>query len=252
MQDPDMPVQCGIPEGRITFEDVSFGYANVPVIKNITATIDPGAVVALVGPSGAGKSTFSKLIPRLYEVTSGSIQIDGTDIRHFTKQNLRAQIAVVSQHPVLFNDTLFNNILIGRPGATVEEVHQASREAHAHEFIDNFEKGYETMAGERGGQLSGGQRQRIAIARAFLRNSPILILDEATSALDSHSEEEILKVLASLVKGKTVIIIAHRFSTIRLADVIMVFENGHLVASGPHDKLYQADPLYTALYTKQL
>ena len=252
MQDPEMPVQCDIPEGRITFNNVSFGYADVPVIKNLSATIEPGSVVALVGPSGAGKSTFAKLIPRLYEITSGSIQMDGTDIRHFTKKHLRDKIAVVSQHPVLFNDTLFNNILIGRPDATREEVIQAARDAHAHEFIDDFEKGYDTMAGERGGQLSGGQRQRIAIARAFLRSSPILILDEATSALDSHSEEEIQKALASLVVGKTVIIIAHRFSTIRLADEIMVFENGELVASGSHEKLYQADPLYTALYTKQL
>ncbi|QXD22805.1 ABC transporter ATP-binding protein/permease [Opitutia bacterium ISCC 51] len=252
MQDPDRPVQCDIPEGRITFEDVSFGYADVPVIKHLSATIEPGSVVALVGPSGAGKSTFAKLIPRLYEITNGSIQIDGTDIRHFTKKHLRDKIAVVSQHPVLFDDSLFNNILIGRPDATREEVIQAARDAHAHEFIDAFEKGYDTMAGERGGQLSGGQIQRIAIARAFLRNSPILILDEATSALDSHSEEEIQKALASLVVGKTVIIIAHRFSTIRLADDIMVFENGELVASGSHETLYQTDPLYTALYTKQL
>lgn len=252
MQDPEMPVQCEIPEGRITFENVSFGYADVPVIKNLSTTIDAGSVVALVGPSGAGKSTFAKLIPRLYEITEGSIQIDGTDIRHFTKKHLRDKIAVVSQHPVLFNDSLFNNILIGRPDASKEEVIQAAREAHAHEFIDAFENGYDTMAGERGSQLSGGQRQRIAIARAFLRKSPILILDEATSALDSHSEEEIQKALASLVVDKTVIIIAHRFSTIRLADNIMVFENGELVASGSHDKLYQQDPLYTALYTKQL
>ncbi|MCZ6674262.1 MAG: ABC transporter ATP-binding protein [Verrucomicrobia bacterium] len=250
--DPEMPLRFGIFDGRITFSDVSFGYANVPVLKNISTEIEPGSVVALVGPSGAGKSTFAKLIPRLYEISSGSIQIDGTDIRHFTKQNLRDQIAVVSQHPVLFNDSLFNNILIGRPDATQEEVYQAARDAHAHKFIEGFEKGYDTTAGERGGQLSGGQRQRIAIARAFLRNSPILILDEATSALDSHSEEEIQKALASLVKGKTVIIIAHRFSTIRLADSILVFENGHLLASGNHDQLYQADPLYTTLYNKQL
>jgi len=250
--DPEMPVQCGIPDGQISFEDVSFGYQDVPVLKNICTQIKPGSVVALVGPSGAGKSTFAKLIPRLYEITSGSIRIDGTDIRHFTKKNLRDQIAVVSQHPVLFNETLFNNIQIGRPNASREEVYQAARNAHADEFITEFKNGYETMAGERGGQLSGGQRQRIAIARAFLRNSPILILDEATSALDSHSEEEIQKALASLVKGKTVIIIAHRFSTIRLADEILVFENGNLVASGPHDKLYKEDPLYTALYSKQL
>jgi ATP-binding cassette, subfamily B, bacterial MsbA len=250
--DPEMPVQCGIPEGRITFEDVSFGYADVPVIKNLSTVIEPGSVVALVGPSGAGKSTFARLIPRLYEITSGSVQIDGTDIRHFTKNHLREQIAVVSQHPVLFNDTLFSNILIGRPDATEEEVYQAARDAHAHEFIVGFEKGYETMAGERGGQLSGGQRQRIAIARAFLRNSPILILDEATSALDSHSEEEIQKALTTLIQGKTVIIIAHRFSTIRLANKILVFDNGHLLASGSHDQLYQKNALYTALYNKQL
>tara|TARA_Y100000588_G_scaffold387755_1_gene486300 strand:+ start:364 stop:2094 length:1731 start_codon:yes stop_codon:yes gene_type:complete len=252
MKDPDMPVQCEIIEGRISFENVSFGYANVPVLKNLSAEIEPGSVVALVGPSGAGKSTFAKLIPRLYEISYGSIQIDGTDIRHFTKENLRSNIAVVTQHPVLFNDTLFNNILIGRPNASKKEIYQASKDAHAHEFIAGFEKGYETYAGERGDQLSGGQRQRIAIARAFLRNSPILILDEATSALDSHSEEEIQSALRSLVIGKTVIIIAHRFSTIRLAESIFVFEDGQLLASGNHDQLYEADPLYTALYNKQM
>lgn len=250
--DPEMPVQCDIPEGRISFENVSFGYADVPVLKNVSGTIEPGTVVALVGPSGAGKSTFAKLIPRLYEITSGSILIDGTDIRHFTKENLRDKMAMVSQHPVLFNDTLFNNILIGRPEASPEEVYQASRDAFAHDFITAFEKGYETLAGERGNQLSGGQRQRIAIARAFLRNSPILILDEATSALDSQSEEEIQNALNLLVQGKTVIVIAHRFSTIRLADSIFVFGNGNLLATGHHSELYEKNSLYTSLYNKQL
>lgn len=250
--DPEMPVQCDIPKGRITFENVSFGYADVPVLKNVSGTVEPGTVVALVGPSGAGKSTFAKLIPRLYEISSGSIQIDGTDIRHFTKKDLRDQMAMVSQHPVLFNDTLFNNILIGRPEASHEEVYQAARDAFAHDFITAFEKGYETLAGERGDQLSGGQRQRIAIARAFLRNSPILILDEATSALDSQSEEEIQNALNLLVKGKTVIVIAHRFSTIRLADSIFVFQDGNLLAAGSHNELYQTEPLYTSLYNKQL
>lgn len=251
IEDPENPVELTHLKGKITFNDVSFGYEEVPVLNSINITIDPGSVVALVGPSGAGKSTFAKLIPRLYEVSSGSIRIDDTDIRNLRKQDLRNQMAVVSQHPVLFNDTLFNNILIGKPNATEEEVYHAARSAFAHNFISELDKGYQTMAGERGGRLSGGQRQRIAIARAFLRNSPILILDEATSALDSHSEEEIQKALSSLVIGKTVIIIAHRFSTIRLADSILVFENGNLLASGPHDQLYKADPLYTALYNKQ-
>ncbi len=252
IQDPENPRPAPDRMSGIIFQNVSFGYADVPVLHNVLAEIPAGQVVALVGPSGAGKSTFAKLIPRLYEVTSGSIQINGTDIRNFRKWDLRDHIAVVSQNPVLFNDTLFNNIRLGRENASENDVYIAARNAFAHSFISELEEGYQSLAGERGDRLSGGQKQRIAIARAFLRNSPILILDEATSALDAQSEEEIQRALNSLVIGKTVIIIAHRFSTIRLADRIFIFDKGRLIAHGAHNELYEHSPLYTELYDKQL
>lgn len=252
VSDPKKPVPLESCRGDIEFKDISFAYKKAPVLQNVSASIKSGQAIALVGPSGAGKSTFARLIPRLYEVTEGCIEIDGTDIRNFKKDDLRNNIAVVSQKPVLFNDTLFNNIQLGRPGATEEEVYEAAKNAFAHDFILEFEDGYQTLAGERGDRLSGGQCQRIAIARAFLRNAPILILDEATSALDAQGEEEIQKAVATLVKGKTVIIIAHRFSTIRLADSIFVFESGRIVASGPHKELYNSNELYTKLYDKQM
>ena len=250
--DPEDPLPFDDCQGEITFSDVTFAYDEAPVLKSATVNIPKGSSVALVGPSGAGKSTFAKLIPRLYEISSGLVKIDGTSIRDVTKKSLRDKIAVVSQHPVLFNDTLFNNIHLGRPDATEQEVYEAARNAFADEFIREMDKGYNTLAGERGERLSGGQRQRIAIARAFLRNAPILILDEATSALDAQSEEAIQNALSKLVKGKTVIIIAHRFSTIRLADSIFVFENGHITATGSHDELYNRNSLYTQLYNKQM
>ena len=252
IRDAENPKPAPRGKSSILFEKVSFAYTEAPVLHGVEVEIPAGQVVALVGPSGAGKSTFAKLIPRLYEVTSGSIRINGTDIREFSKWDLRDHIAIVSQHPVLFNDTLFSNIRLGRENASEEDVYQAARNAFAHSFISELEEGYQTLAGERGDRLSGGQKQRIAIARAFLRNSPILILDEATSALDAQSEEEIQRALNSLVIGKTVIIIAHRFSTIRLADRIFVFDKGRLIANGAHGELYKRSPLYTELYDKQL
>lgn len=252
IRDAENPKPAPRGKSSILFDKVSFAYTEAPVLHGVEVEIPAGQVVALVGPSGAGKSTFAKLIPRLYEVSSGSIRINGTDIRDFSKWDLRDHIAIVSQHPVLFNDTLFNNIRLGRENASEEDVYLAARNAFAHSFISELEEGYQTLAGERGDRLSGGQKQRIAIARAFLRNSPILILDEATSALDAQSEEEIQRALNSLVIGKTVIIIAHRFSTIRLADRIFVFDKGKLIANGAHGELYNRSPLYTELYDKQL
>ncbi|NOU36369.1 MAG: ABC transporter ATP-binding protein [Kiritimatiellaceae bacterium] len=243
---PFLPGKAGI-----GFENVTFAYADEPVLKNIDLTIPAGTTVALVGPSGAGKSTFVNLIPRFYDVDEGRIRIGGTDVRSYSKNDLRAHVSIVSQDTVLFNDTIRNNIRLGRQNATDAEVETAARHAFVHDFVTQFEEGYETMVGERGARLSGGQKQRIAIARAFLKNAPVLIMDEATSSLDSESEEKVQLALNELVQGKTVILIAHRFSTIRMADRIIVMENGMVRASGTHAELYVADALYKSLYDKQ-
>lgn len=252
--DPAQPVDVGRLRGDVAFEEVSFAYkANEPVLRGVTVTIPAGTVCALVGPSGAGKTTFANLVPRFYEVAAGRVTIDGHDVRSLRLADLRRNIAVVSQDPVLFNDTILANLQLGRAGATRVEVEQAARDAFAHDFIVKLEGGlgYDTVVGERGGRLSGGQKQRIALARAFLRNAPILILDEATSALDSDSEAAIQAALKKLVVGKTVFIIAHRFSTIRDATKILVFDHGQIVATGTHAHLYQASPLYRSLYDRQ-
>jgi subfamily B ATP-binding cassette protein MsbA len=250
--DPEKPIEIGRARGEITFDSVTFAYkADEPVLRNVSVTIPAGTVCALVGPSGAGKTTFANLVPRFYECTAGAVEIDGHDVRSFRLEALRRNTAIVSQEPVLFNDTIYNNLLLGRPEATREDVERAARDAYAHDFITKQPQGYETIVGERGVLLSGGQKQRIAIARAFLRNAPILILDEATSALDSDSEAAIQAALKQLVVGKTVLIIAHRFSTIRDATKILVFDRGQLVASGSHVELYGANALYRSLYDRQ-
>ncbi len=250
--DPPKPVTVGRLTGEIGFRDVTFAYKEgEPVLRDVSTTIPAGTVCALVGPSGAGKSTFVNLVPRFYEVSAGGVTIDGIDIRAMRIADLRRNIAIVSQEPVLFNDTIYNNLLLGRPGATRAEVEQAARDAYAHDFILSQPNGYDTIVGERGGKLSGGQKQRLAVARAFLRDAPILILDEATSALDSESEAYIQKALQKLVVGKTVLIIAHRFSTIRDASMILVFDQGRITASGPHAELYQQNELYKSLYEQQ-
>lgn len=251
--DPAQPVTIGRLRGDIAFDRVSFGYkSDVPVLREVSVTIPAGTVCALVGPSGAGKSTFANLVPRFYEVTAGQLTIDGIDIRAMQLADLRRNIAVVAQEPVLFNDTILANILLGRPDAAREDVERAARDAFAHEFILSLPNGYDTVVGERGAALSGGQRQRVALARAFLRNAPILILDEATSALDSDSEAAIQLALKKLMAGKTVLIIAHRFSTIRDATKILVFDQGKVVASGSHLQLHAANPLYQSLYDRQM
>jgi len=250
--DPAQPVPVGRLAGHVGFEGVTFAYnPGEPVLHDLTARIPAGTVCALVGPSGAGKSTFANLVPRFYEATAGRVTIDGHDVRAMRVTDLRRNIALVSQDPVLFNDTIYSNLLLGRPDATRDEVLAAAIDAHADDFIRTLPHGYETIVGERGSLLSGGQKQRLALARAFLRNAPILILDEATSALDSQSEQFIQEALRKLVVGKTVLIIAHRFSTIRDASMILVFDRGQVVASGTHAQLYAGNALYQSLYDRQ-
>ncbi|MBI2515692.1 MAG: ABC transporter ATP-binding protein [Opitutae bacterium] len=249
--DPAAPTPVDRLRGDLGFEQVTFSYGDNPALRDVTTRIPAGTVCALVGPSGAGKTTFANLVPRFYEAGAGRVTIDGIDVRSMRLADLRRNIALVSQEPVLFNDTIFNNLLLGRAGATREEVVAAAVNAHAHEFITQFPQGYDTVVGERGGRLSGGQKQRLAIARAFLRNAPLLILDEATSALDSESEAAVQDALRKLVVGKTVLIIAHRFSTIRDASHILVFDQGRIVAQGDHASLYAGNPLYKSLYDRQ-
>ncbi len=249
--DPVAPVTVTQLQGHLAFQQVNFSYGETPALRDINVTIPAGTVCALVGPSGAGKSTLANLVPRFFEVAAGSVSIDGIDVRALRLADLRRNIALVSQEPVLFNDTIYNNLALGTPNATREAIIAAAKNAHAHEFITQLPLGYDTLVGERGALLSGGQKQRIAIARAFLRQAPILILDEATSALDSDSEAAVQDALRKLVVGKTVLIIAHRFSTIRDASMILVFDQGRIVAQGDHASLYAANALYKSLYDRQ-
>jgi len=249
--DPARPETVTRLRGQVAFNHVTFTYGEAPALQNVTVVIPAGTVCALVGPSGAGKSTFANLVPRFYEVAAGSVTIDGLDVRSMRLADLRRNIALVSQEPVLFNDTIYNNLALGTDAASREEILAAARDAHAHEFIEKLPQGYDTIVGERGALLSGGQKQRIAIARAFLRAAPILILDEATSALDSESEAAVQDALRKLVAGKTVLIIAHRFSTIRDASMILVFDKGKIVAQGDHTALYASNALYKSLYDRQ-
>lgn len=249
--DPAFPQPFSRVRGEIRFDNVTFAYADKPVLRNISFSAAPGDTIALVGPSGAGKSSLVNLIPRFYDVSIGSVCIDGNDVRDVRLADLRRNIAIVSQEPILFNDTIYNNILIGRLDATREEVIAAAERASAREFIEALESGWDTVVGERGGRLSGGQRQRIAVARAFLRDAPILILDEATSALDTESEAQIQESLEKLVHGRTTFMIAHRFSSIRTANRILVFDEGKIIADGAHEEIYASCPLYRGLYDQQ-
>ncbi len=249
---PDaQPLEVG--EGRVEYEHVSFAYnEGEQVLEDITFTIEPGQVVAVVGPSGSGKSTLANLLPRLYDPTRGRILINGQDISRVTLSSLRAHIGVVQQETFLFSGTVRENILLGRPDATEEEMIAAARAADAHEFIMSFEGGYDALVGERGVTLSGGQRQRIAIARALLKDPKILVLDEATSALDAESEAVVQRALEVLMKNRTTLIIAHRLSTIRHADQILVLQNGKIVERGTHDELMKLGGVYAALYRRQV
>ncbi len=234
-------------EEGIEFENVSFQYTSEPVLKNINLSIPKGKMVALVGPSGAGKSTLADLIPRFYDVTSGSIRIDGKDIREYNQKDLISLMGIVTQEAILFNDTVYNNITFGMENVTREDVENAARIANAEEFILGLENGYDTNIGDRGAKLSGGQRQRLAIARAVLKNPPILILDEATSALDTESERLVQDALTKLMQNRTSVVIAHRLSTIQHADEIVVLQDGKIVEQGSHHQLLNHKGLYSHL-----
>ena len=237
--------------GDLEFAGVSFGYGAEPVLADVTLSIPAGQSVALVGPSGAGKSTFVNLVPRFFDPQQGLIRIDGLDLRSVRQADLRANIALVSQEPVLFNESILENIRLGRPAATDAEVREAARLAGALDFIEAQPEGFQTKVGERGGRLSGGQRQRVSIARAFLKDAPVLILDEATSALDTDTERSIQQSLALLMKGRTTLIVAHRFSTIRDVSRVLVFDGGRIVADGPREAVYASSELFRRLWDNQ-
>jgi len=239
-------------DGAIAFEEVSFAYGEgAPALTGVTLSAKRGETIALVGPSGGGKSTILNLIPRFYDVTAGKVTIDGTDVRDLTLASLREQIALVTQEPFLFDDTIRANIAYARPQATEAEIEAAALAAAAHDFISELPAGYATLVGEAGARLSGGQRQRIAIARAFLKDAPILLLDEATSALDTESEAQVQAALTRLMAGRTTMLIAHRLSTVRGADRIYVIDRGHVVETGDHASLVQAQGLYARLAKSQ-
>ena len=270
IQDRPGAVDLIEPRGRIELDDVTFAYpaasevslsslegatggtlssaASEPVLNGVTTTLAPGSLTALVGPSGAGKSTLSSLIPRLYDVTSGAIRIDGTDVRDLTQSSLRAEIGVVSQDPHLFHESVGENLRYARPDATEEEIEAACRAAQIHSVIDALPDGYDTIVGERGYRLSGGEKQRLAIARMLLKDPTMVILDEATSHLDSENEAAIQRALDEALAGRTALVIAHRLSTITSADQILVIDEGRIVDSGTHVDLLSADGLYAELY----
>lgn len=238
--------------GRIEFENVSFDYqAGQPTLHDVSFVIEPGQTAALVGPTGAGKTTIISLIPRFYDLKSGVIKIDGRDILSYTQQSVRQQISFVLQETVLFHGSIWYNIAYGKPGASRAEITRAAEMANASEFIDKLPEGYNTVVGERGVTLSGGQRQRIAIARAVIRNSPILIMDEPSSGLDAASEQAVFDALDRLMEGKTSIVIAHRLATIRRADIILVVNDGTIVERGKHDELLEKGGLYAELHELQ-
>jgi len=252
IQDREGAIELAQAKGEIEFRDVRFGYdEETEVLKGVNLKVAAGEVLAIVGVSGGGKTTLVNMIPRFHDVWSGSVYIDGHDVRDVTVHSLRAQIAVVSQHVILFNDTVRNNIAYGSLDRPAEQVEAAARAAHAYGFIKNMPLAFETMIGERGLRLSGGERQRIAMARALLKNAPVLILDEATSSLDTESELEVQNALENLMRGRTTLVIAHRLSTVRNADRIIVISHGRIVEEGNHNELMELNGEYRRLYEMQ-
>ena len=238
-------------EQSVVFKNVNFSYAQEPVLRDINLEIPKGRMVALVGPSGAGKSTMVDLLPRFYDVHEGEVLLDGVNIKQYQPRDLIGLMGVVTQEPILFNDTVYQNICFGAENVSEEDVHRAAKIANAHDFIEQMEQGYQTNIGDRGMKLSGGQRQRLAIARAVLKNPPILLLDEATSALDTESEKLVQDALTKLMQNRTSLVIAHRLSTIKYADEIIVLREGRIVERGKHEELVSANGLYTHLCSMQ-
>jgi subfamily B ATP-binding cassette protein MsbA len=251
VKDPLLPKILSGFKKQIKFNDIWFSYADTQILKGINLDIEYGQMLAIVGPSGSGKSTLVDLIPRFYDPQSGEVSIDGVNIREFSLKSLRSQIGIVNQETMLFNDTIRANIAYGKPDASLAEIEAAAKKAHAHDFILNCPQGYDTTIGDRGVMISGGERQRIAIARALLKDAPILILDEATSQLDSTSERIVQEALDLLVSGRTVFMIAHRLSTVRNANRIIVIDKGTIVEQGTHSQLLEKNGLYKRLYEAQ-
>lgn len=253
ISDPENPQKwSGKVKGELHFKNVTFAYdEGKPVLRDVDIHIPAGQIVGLVGPSGAGKTTFASLIPRFYEVTQGSVCLDGLDVRDVTMHDLREQMSIVGQQALLFSGSIRENIALGKSGATDEQVAAAADAARVSVFLENQPQGIDTVLGQGGAGLSGGQRQRVAIARAFVKDAPILILDEATASLDAESEREIQEELDSLAQGRTTLIVAHRFSTLRNAHRILVFDHGRIVGDGPHEELYASCPLYKELFDRQ-
>jgi ATP-binding cassette subfamily B protein len=253
VMDPEKPQKSRITKGAITFEAMTFTHPenDEPLFHGLDLSIKPGEKIGLVGHSGSGKTSLTKLLLRYNDIDAGEINIDGQSIAKITQEELRRHIAYVPQEPLLFHRTIQENIAYGKPDATEEEIIAAARKAHAHEFIQKLAKGYDTLVGERGVKLSGGQRQRIAIARAILKDAPILVLDEATSALDSESEKLIQEALWELMKGRTAIVIAHRLSTVQKMDRILVLDNGKITEQGTHADLVKQQGTYAQLWAHQ-
>ncbi|MBL62029.1 MAG: ABC transporter [Opitutae bacterium] len=254
IEDPKKPAKLGKIKGKLRFEDVSFQYGEEEdpfVLHGVDLELKAGEVVAIVGPSGSGKTTLAGLIPRFHDPTKGRVTLDGIDLKKVGLTELRDAVALVPQHPFLFDGNVRDNVLIGETESSDASVEEVCKMAHANDFVKNFEQGYDEPLGEEGSRLSGGQIQRLALARAFLKNAPILVLDEATSALDSENEEKIQEAMRKLIKGKTTLLIAHRFSSLKLANRIVVLDKGRVVADGKHDDLYQSCRLYRTLHDAQ-
>jgi subfamily B ATP-binding cassette protein MsbA len=251
VEDPLYPIELNGFNDKIEFKDVQFSYQDTTILDHINLTIQKGKTIALVGSSGAGKSTLADLVPRFHDVSSGQLLIDGKDIKSYSLNSLRQQISIVTQEPILFNDTIAANIALGKPDATEEEIIAAAKIANAYDFIINKEDGFKTIIGDRGSKLSGGERQRLTIARAVLKNPPILILDEATSALDTESEKLVQDAINNMMQNRTSIVIAHRLSTIRHADEIIVLQKGSIVERGNHDQLLAENGYYRKLIDMQ-